>query len=986
MNLQRKTSLFLLLMLFINIIVPVQTIIANSIIPEGWISYTNDLCGFTIYLPEESILQSEFETAEYLSVTLPILDNETNLSEKYLEIECSFDPASRELYGPYPSEVVEKVFNQTTFWVQNGSEGAAGSVYQSEKYSTEQNSKYALFTFVMRSGNPGIPGGSQIEFDYEYESAIFEEIMNTFIWGIPSISTPIPLITITPDSSITTPFVTTQCPFENSFQKKQEIIYFLQSPPQISDLETGVAIPLPILDPPKWRYDETDAQNLLNTLRRECENYINGSMTSEQKLQFENTMMTFKRLTYTEIALESMYPQFLNVAYETSQSISEILVGSVFALVEIGKLGNWFSEKSPSLKKLIGELLDNTISFLLDLIDTFLNHFIAKMEDFGRMAQFTFHPLLQMIQSYADPVNGGTDIFKESIVQKVISGLFLAKYVEITQSEIDIAVANVPLGRDTSFPYLSMTGVDLEAEQAIYSLVQKSTQDTEQAITVIQAWNTNAENVDIVSNVSQLSSTGLLIISPVTGPGASVTAPVAAYLQQLSTIMKVLALAVHGVAVETGLEHLDQVNLYATNSADIAFDPSKLSTLLAQENQIINLDVASLDFVPANHIPASVYYSRYQIQIFNSVDSYKAGIERLTLAIESGQDEQIQIASEELLQISEELRESLKIAETPLNDMPFNRSEVQNLDFSIQDLRAQSVALHVALIAYMVEKTSPEIQKETQTIVSDVFDSVDNFKTNYETLSQSGLAIPAKFLPVILGVKTPEIIIQGESFLMTVKISNVGQTSQQSPITLSVTGGDKILTSTNQALLEITPSSQVEIPLNLTALKSGHEFAVVEIIQDENVIASKVVWLEITNPENSFVLPYTSYLLLGGLGLLCFSAFVLGGVFIFTGSRTSKRSNKTSIRNSQKPQSTSNSNEQIKKAVGLARSKHYQEAFEILRQVVKSEPNNRTAWFNLGGVLINIGNYKDAEKCFSRAKQLGHPKADEALDWLSHKR
>ena len=58
----------------------------------------------------------------------------------------------------------------------------------------------------------------------------------------------------------------------------------------------------------------------------------------------------------------------------------------------------------------------------------------------------------------------------------------------------------------------------------------------------------------------------------------------------------------------------------------------------------------------------------------------------------------------------------------------------------------------------------------------------------------------------------------------------------------------------------------------------------------------------------------------------------------------------------------------------------------MLRQIVQSEPNNASAWFNLGGVLADMGNFKDSERCYFRAKQLGHPKADNVLNWLKQKR
>jgi hypothetical protein len=204
--------------------------------------------------------------------------------------------------------------------------------------------------------------------------------------------------------------------------------------------------------------------------------------------------------------------------------------------------------------------------------------------------------------------------------------------------------------------------------------------------------------------------------------------------------------------------------------------------------------------------------------------------------------------------------------------------------------------------------------------------------------------------------------------------------------TLSVAGGDKVSTFVSQSLPEILSGSQVEIPVNLTASKSGDEFVVAEIFQDGSVIASKVVWLEIGKPDNIFAIIPTQYLLVGGLGLLCLGAFAIGGVFIFTRSRKPKRASSKIIKSQLSQTPISSSTEQIKYAIQLAKSNRLQEAFDILREVVKSEPNNASAWFNLGGVLVHMENYRDAERCYSRAKHLGHPRADEALNSLKQKR
>ena len=135
-----------------------------------------------------------------------------------------------------------------------------------------------------------------------------------------------------------------------------------------------------------------------------------------------------------------------------------------------------------------------------------------------------------------------------------------------------------------------------------------------------------------------------------------------------------------------------------------------------------------------------------------------------------------------------------------------------------------------------------------------------------------------------------------------------------------------------------------------------------------------------------FSFPNVSYLVACGLCLILLLILAILIAIFLNRSRQNKRSHEKNEDRSETPHPISPNEAQINQAIELAKSKHYQEAFEMLRQIVQSEPNNASAWFNLGGVLADMGNFKDAERCYFRAKQLGHPKADEALNWLKQKR
>ncbi|MCQ3952231.1 MAG: hypothetical protein DPW15_02975 [Chloroflexi bacterium] len=130
----------------------------------------------------------------------------------------------------------------------------------------------------------------------------------------------------------------------------------------------------------------------------------------------------------------------------------------------------------------------------------------------------------------------------------------------------------------------------------------------------------------------------------------------------------------------------------------------------------------------------------------------------------------------------------------------------------------------------------------------------------------------------------------------------------------------------------------------------------------------------------------TTLFVAGGFGLLCLAFLAIGGVFVYIRTRKPKRVPAKSVNRPQAIKPVSDSETQIKKAIELSKSKRHQEAFEILRAIVQAQPNNMSAWFNLGGVLASMGKYKDAERCYSRAKQLGHPRGEDALSWLKQRR
>jgi cytochrome c-type biogenesis protein CcmH/NrfG len=186
---------------------------------------------------------------------------------------------------------------------------------------------------------------------------------------------------------------------------------------------------------------------------------------------------------------------------------------------------------------------------------------------------------------------------------------------------------------------------------------------------------------------------------------------------------------------------------------------------------------------------------------------------------------------------------------------------------------------------------------------------------------------------------------------------------------------------------EVLPGQDKVFETTLQALQSGDEIVFVDLIQNGLVVDSMLVLVQVrqeTSSQNNppSVVPPFGYLLAGGVSLLCLLGLVAGGFMFYT-----RRKPRVQSRQSPKSRvSSSQSATQIKQALEFARAKQYEEASNILKQVVQSEPNNLQAWFNLGIALGYMENFSDAERCLLRAKQLGHPKADDSLIWLREKR
>jgi TolA-binding protein len=76
----------------------------------------------------------------------------------------------------------------------------------------------------------------------------------------------------------------------------------------------------------------------------------------------------------------------------------------------------------------------------------------------------------------------------------------------------------------------------------------------------------------------------------------------------------------------------------------------------------------------------------------------------------------------------------------------------------------------------------------------------------------------------------------------------------------------------------------------------------------------------------------------------------------------------------------------LKDGIALVKSDQLNAGIPKLRQVVKAQPDNANAWLWLGWAAVQQKDFRTAESCFKRAQTLGHPKADQALKWMSRKK
>lgn len=167
---------------------PVSSPVPSTLTPvnaskPGWEIYADNLFGFTISYPPNSTFDN---TSGEARIYLPV-QPDTNLGEKYLILapRRQAEACSGEAYlgftpsGPSPETVT---LGGNSFSKESGHDAGAGNIFSYVGYSTAKDSICLSLIFVLHSTNPANYDNPPPEYNWEEETAVFEEIVSTLRW------------------------------------------------------------------------------------------------------------------------------------------------------------------------------------------------------------------------------------------------------------------------------------------------------------------------------------------------------------------------------------------------------------------------------------------------------------------------------------------------------------------------------------------------------------------------------------------------------------------------------------------------------------------------------------------------------------------------------------------------------------------------------------------------------------------------------------
>jgi hypothetical protein len=170
---------------------------------DDWLTFTNGAYGFQFKYPNGSQIETG-GNPNFTRIRLPFQAG-TNLVEKYLDVHvvedanpCRSPVAASSIVNS--SETV--TINGISFLKETGGDGGVGHLHQFVAYSTLRDNDCVSLSFVLHSLNPGNFPTPPPVFDMAAESAVFGEIVSTYVWQILT-QTPIPTATSTTSDWLT---------------------------------------------------------------------------------------------------------------------------------------------------------------------------------------------------------------------------------------------------------------------------------------------------------------------------------------------------------------------------------------------------------------------------------------------------------------------------------------------------------------------------------------------------------------------------------------------------------------------------------------------------------------------------------------------------------------------------------------------------------------------------------------------------------------
>ena len=149
---------------------------------SAWLTYTSEAYQFEFQYPPEGQVRTDQGGLVYIG--LPVTPG-TNLSSKYLQAGAEDGATSCTALPINPEPSVPVVFNGITFNKSTGEDVGAGQFRDWTNYYTLRGTTCISMGFVLHSGNIGAFPTPIAQFDFEAESAVFNQIMSTFRWLSP---------------------------------------------------------------------------------------------------------------------------------------------------------------------------------------------------------------------------------------------------------------------------------------------------------------------------------------------------------------------------------------------------------------------------------------------------------------------------------------------------------------------------------------------------------------------------------------------------------------------------------------------------------------------------------------------------------------------------------------------------------------------------------------------------------------------------------